>query len=87
MKDGQPENKFMQMGNLIASVCSERNMSLPMATEFKLGGTFRMHPGKVDMRHVTAAGKVILREIQECLEQKDIELAKKMLAKEIECVV
>lgn len=87
MKDGQPENIHMQFGNLVAQVCNNKGLPLPMATEFNMHkGRFRlhMHYDERIARHVTATAQVILREILDALEQKDVELAKNMIKKEIE---
>ena len=58
-----------------------------MATEFNVNsGDFRMHMHYDERiaRHVAATAKVVMREILDALEQKDVELAKKMIKKEIE---
>lgn len=88
MKDGKLENIHMQFGNLVEHTCRSRGLPLPMATEFNLyeRGWFRLHLGKFDpvvARCVAKTGQVVLREILECLHQKDIELAKTMIEKEI----
>ncbi len=88
MKDGKPENKYMQLNGMIASVCAERGLPLPMATEFNMtkGGMRMYMPYDPNIaRHVAETGKVILREIMDALEQNDVQLAKKMLTKEIPC--
>jgi hypothetical protein len=87
MKDGKPENIHMQFGNLVAHTCQTRGLPLPMATEFNMQkGGFRLHLGKFDpvvARSVAKTGQVVLREILDALEQKDIELAKTMIEKEL----
>lgn len=87
MKDGKPENKYMQLNCMIASVCAERGLPLPMATEFNMtkGGMRMYMPYDPKIaRYVTQTAQVVLREIMYALEQQDIELAKKMVQKEIE---
>jgi hypothetical protein len=83
MKDGKPENIHMQFGKLVEHTCRSRGLPLPMATEFNLydRGWFRLH--LVVARSVAKTGQVVLREILECLNQKDIELAKTMIEKEL----
>jgi hypothetical protein len=89
MKDGKPENIHMQFGNLVEQTCRSRGLPMPMATEFNMHkGGFRLHLGKFDpnvARQVAKTGQVVLREILDCLNQKDIELAKTMIQKELKC--
>lgn len=86
MKNDLPDNVHTKFGVMIEQICAAKGLPLPMATEFNMiRGSFRLHMNYDERiaRHLTASAKVVMREILDALDQKDVELAKTMIKKEI----